>query len=155
MKKWTFFKLTLCFSLSLSYPYIWLKHNQRSGWWHRWQRQWWWSGGGSEGKELWGWWRGPPGLSHRPRDERKMYSSHFPPFPLTLFFSSKRATDTRIATLEIVFCYCDHLTTFTGTEELAYYLIQFLFCTINVLSGTYSRMLNLSLFNLLEWITEN
>lgn len=58
-----------------------------------------------------------------------------PPFPLC-FFSSKRATDTRIATLEIVFCYRDHLTTFTGTEELAYYLIQFLFCTINVLSGT-------------------
>lgn len=57
-----------------------------------------------------------------------------PPFPLC--FSSKRATDTRIATLEIVFCYRDHLTTFTATEELAYYLIQFLFCTINVLSGT-------------------
>lgn len=126
---------TLFFSFA-SYPYIWLKHNQRSGWWQRWQRQWWWSGGGSEGKELWGWWRGPPGLSHRPRDERKMYLSHFPPpFPLC-FFSSKRATDTRIATLEIVSCYRDHLTTFTGTEELAYYLIQFLFCTINVLSGT-------------------
>lgn len=86
---------TLFFSFA-SYPYIWLKHNQRSGWWQRWQRQWWWSGGGSEGKELWGWWRGPPGLSHWPRDERKMYSSHFPPFPLMLF-SSKRATDTRTA----------------------------------------------------------
>lgn len=67
--------------------------------------------------------------------ERCTYHIPPPPFPLC-FFSSKRATDTRIATLEIVSCYRDHLTTFTGTEELAYYLIQFLFCTINVLSGT-------------------
>lgn len=44
-----------------------------SFWWRCCQRWRWWSTAESQGNELRGRWRGTPGLSHRPADERKMY----------------------------------------------------------------------------------